>query len=413
MEGPSPPPSAFAELELAKLGWLTPESLVRSYPTDGLLGSIFGGDFLLLKGKAYPLQRMSEGPGKGRSAIKVAGESCLISGSPACSLAEIEREFQRRLEAFLQRQAQEELPQRLGQQRAAKKIKCMVTQALKRFPLQVGPDGLLYLHRDSEGGIVRWRNRLWYVYLEVPEFMLEDPNAPGTYYYFDPTRVWSSGGAGIAGGRTGMMTKRVDAVRYERQRQIPNWDQERLAQAHLVLIGAGPLAQLLGAGLAALGVGRILIVDNEQLSEGESERGLLRLCQGEELKAAALAKLLAKVNPDLEAEAFPVKILKEQFFKLLSLEERPDLIIEVTNGPASKWAALRYARMESIPALFGAAGSAWGKMILYHPARSAEAREEDYLLQEFEDQPQGLPSLVIAGLMLEETWIIPHAPRWG
>ena len=191
---PSPPPSAFAfafvEAELAKLGWLTPESLMRSYPADGLLSGLIGRGFLFLGGKAYPLQEASgRSGGKGRLVINVAGGSYLISSSPACTLAEIERGFQRELEAFLQRQAREELPQRLEQQRAAKEIKRAVTQALRRFPLQVGPDGLLYLYWDSEGGIVRWRNGLWYVYLEVPAFVLQDPNAPGTYYYFDPTRV--------------------------------------------------------------------------------------------------------------------------------------------------------------------------------------------------------------------------------
>lgn len=210
------------------------------------------------------------------------------------------------------------------------------------------------------------------------------------------------------------MLKRPD-IRYDRQVRIPNWDQERLAQAHVTLIGSGPLAQLLGAGLAALGVGHLLIVDDEPLCERKGEKGpelgvgpgLLRLHRGdEELKAAALARMLSGINAEIEAEAFPMKILDEEFFGLLPLVEWPDLIIEATNDPDSQHATLRYAQSEKIAALFGAAGSTRGRMIVYHPAASAQISEEDYLLEDFQDQPQGIPSLVIAGLTLEEIRIV-------
>lgn len=167
---------------------IDPERAVKGYPAEGLLGSIIDGSYLFLGGKGYPLQRSPSVTRKREQGLKLNGEGYLVCDAPARPLAEIETEFEKRLKAFLQQQADEELPQRVERLEAERELKRAVDAALAQTPLQRGSDGLLYLYRDDEGGIVRWQEQ-WHIYLEVPEFVLEDPSASGAYYRFDATRV--------------------------------------------------------------------------------------------------------------------------------------------------------------------------------------------------------------------------------
>lgn len=189
------------------------------------------------------------------------------------------------------------------------------------------------------------------------------------------------------------------ADRHERQERIIGWDQSKLAQARILVLGAGPLGQLVGVGLAALGVGTIHLVDGETISE---EGGtLLRLvAPGGASRAHALATLLRQIDPDVQAIPHGFAVRHEVALGLMPV---PTLVIDASNDGRSKRAALRYAMAQQIPGLLGAAKHASGLVSVYLPGRPANWSEAGQGFEEYGGEGQSwAPSMVIAGLILEE-----------
>jgi molybdopterin/thiamine biosynthesis adenylyltransferase len=63
--------------------------------------------------------------------------------------------------------------------------------------------------------------------------------------------------------------------RYHRQSLITWWDQERLAQARILVVGAGALGNELVKDLALLGVGTILVIDMDRVENSNLSRCVL------------------------------------------------------------------------------------------------------------------------------------------
>ncbi len=188
--------------------------------------------------------------------------------------------------------------------------------------------------------------------------------------------------------------------RYDRQRRIPGWSQEQLAQAAVAVVGADLLGQFIAAGLAGLGVGRIFIVDDR--SRSPDELGLLKLhAKSGQPRAEALAQLLRKINPEISVCGQSLRLLYEECFRLLPT---PTLLIEATADPVSKWACLRYSQKWCVPVLFAAASPTEGRLLVHRFGQEISYTERDYCLLDLQDQPQNpVTAMVMAGLALEET----------
>ena len=63
--------------------------------------------------------------------------------------------------------------------------------------------------------------------------------------------------------------------RYSRLRLIPWWDQEKLKNACILVVGAGAIGNELIKNLALLGIGSILIVDMDQIEQTNLTRSVL------------------------------------------------------------------------------------------------------------------------------------------
>jgi tRNA A37 threonylcarbamoyladenosine dehydratase len=79
---------------------------------------------------------------------------------------------------------------------------------------------------------------------------------------------------------------------------------ERLASAHVVVLGLGGVGSFAAEALARAGVGRLTLVDGERIDETNANRQLHALA-GElgRLKAEAMAERLGRAVPGLEVEA--------------------------------------------------------------------------------------------------------------
>lgn len=100
--------------------------------------------------------------------------------------------------------------------------------------------------------------------------------------------------------------------RYSRLRLIPWWDQERLKNAAIMVVGAGALGNELIKNLALLGIGRILIFDMDSIENTNLTRSVLyRAKDVGRYKAEVAAERAMEINPDVKAKAFVSNIIDD------------------------------------------------------------------------------------------------------
>jgi adenylyltransferase/sulfurtransferase len=95
----------------------------------------------------------------------------------------------------------------------------------------------------------------------------------------------------------------LDEDRYARLRLIPWWDQERLAGARVLVVGAGALGNEICKNLALLGVGRVMVVDMDTIEDTNLTRSVLfRHSDCGQPKAEVVARAMQDINPDVRAQ---------------------------------------------------------------------------------------------------------------
>jgi adenylyltransferase/sulfurtransferase len=93
--------------------------------------------------------------------------------------------------------------------------------------------------------------------------------------------------------------------RFHRFRLISWWDQSRLRDAKVLVIGAGALGNELLKNLALLGVGNVLVADMDRIENSNLSRSVLyRAKDNGQLKATAAARAAKELYPDQNVQAF-------------------------------------------------------------------------------------------------------------
>ena len=129
--------------------------------------------------------------------------------------------------------------------------------------------------------------------------------------------------------------------KYNRQKGITWWDQQALQASHVLVVGAGALGNEIVKNLALVGVGKISIVDMDQIEHTNLARCVF-FREGDEglYKSEVLAKAAKTMNPDVQTFAYtcPVQRLGDGFL------EKFDLVVAgLDNREARIWlgAAIR------------------------------------------------------------------------
>ncbi|HEV7493346.1 ThiF family adenylyltransferase [Baekduia sp.] len=119
--------------------------------------------------------------------------------------------------------------------------------------------------------------------------------------------------------------------RYHRQTLISWWDQNRLAAAKVLVVGAGALGNELVKNLALLGVGTIVVVDLDMVENSNLSRCvLLRESDEGAPKATAVARAAAALNPGVRIvpvvgdvrTAFGLRLFREVDLVIGGLDNR-------------------------------------------------------------------------------------------
>ena len=100
--------------------------------------------------------------------------------------------------------------------------------------------------------------------------------------------------------------------RYGRLRLIPWWDQDRLKNATIMVVGAGAIGNELVKNLTLLGIGRILIFDMDSIESTNLTRSILfRAKDVGRNKAEVAAERAHEINPDVKTKAFVSNIIDD------------------------------------------------------------------------------------------------------
>jgi adenylyltransferase/sulfurtransferase len=114
----------------------------------------------------------------------------------------------------------------------------------------------------------------------------------------------------------------MNESRYSRQTMIPCFgvdSQEKLKQSSIALVGVGGVGGPAALYLAAAGVGKITLIDNDHVDLHNLQRQILYdMSQIGELKIPLVEEKLAKLNNDITVIAHPVRLNKSNAAEMLS-----------------------------------------------------------------------------------------------
>ena len=103
-----------------------------------------------------------------------------------------------------------------------------------------------------------------------------------------------------------------DEDRYSRLRLIGWWEQEKLAAARVLVVGAGALGNEVLKNLALVGIGVVVVVDFDQIDRSNLARAVLfRASDCGRSKAEVAAEALRDMNPDTAIRPLHANVITE------------------------------------------------------------------------------------------------------
>lgn len=126
-------------------------------------------------------------------------------------------------------------------------------------------------------------------------------------------------------------------ARYNRQEQMPEWGLERqklLADARVIVVGAGGVKSTLLMALVAGGIGHIRLIEFDQVELSNLNRQILyRTSDIGCSKGKASLRTLMDLNPEIEIELVEEKVTEDNISQLFN---GFDFIVEGGDSPAGR-----------------------------------------------------------------------------
>ena len=210
--------------------------------------------------------------------------------------------------------------------------------------------------------------------------------------------------------------------RFARQRILSGFGdgQKRLADAHVLVIGAGGLGSAVLPLLAAAGVGILTVLDDDTVAESNLHRQTLHTADDlGRNKAESAAETLRRLAPDAEIRMLTSRFDAGTTFDLLL---DVDVLVDASDNPATRYLANDAAAIRGIPLVWGSAlayagqvGVAWDeKGVDYRDLFSQGQSPQDDATEGDTCEIVGvLPSVcgVIGAMMASEVLKLRHRRR--
>lgn len=159
----------------------------------------------------------------------------------------------------------------------------------------------------------------------------------------------------------------MDAERYNRQIILKGFGkeaQQRLAEARVLIIGAGGLGCPALQYLAASGVGHIGIVDDDTVSLSNLHRQILFGTNDiGKPKVEVAVKRLKEMNPEIEICAYPLRVQKDN---ILGLLRDYDFIFDGTDNFESRYIINDACALLQKPLIFAAVSDYEGQLSVFN-----------------------------------------------
>lgn len=216
--------------------------------------------------------------------------------------------------------------------------------------------------------------------------------------------------------------------RYARLRLIPWWDQDRLKNATIMVVGAGAIGNELIKNLTLLGIGKILIFDMDSIESTNLTRSVLfRSNDVGRFKAEVAAERAREINPDVKTKSFVSNIIDDVG---LGVFRRSDVVLGGLDNREARLSINQSCYKVNKPWIDGAIEALNGFARVFVPGRGAcyecTMTETDWMLINkrkscalltHEQMAQGkIPttptsSSVIAGIQVQELLKLLHKDR--
>jgi len=137
---------------------------------------------------------------------------------------------------------------------------------------------------------------------------------------------------------------------------------------HVLIVGAGALGNFTGVGLALLGVGRIDVLDFDNVETTNLNRQLLFYDSVGQKKSKALASKLRIINHKIKAKGIVGKLDENcDYFE----NNKPDIILDCVDNFTTRAIANYFAVRYKIPIISGGTSPSSGQVTAYKPGYSA------------------------------------------
>lgn len=166
--------------------------------------------------------------------------------------------------------------------------------------------------------------------------------------------------------------------RYIRQLKLPFWDQQaqdRLANAHAMIIGCGALGCPSADLLARAGVGKITLIDRDLVEYSNLHRQTL-FCDADAKdqlpKAQAAMNRLAAVNPEIDIEAVVADFGAYDAERIVINGKfaKPDILLDGTDNFEARFLINDLSVMHNIPYIYAGAIGTKGMAAVFIPGKT-------------------------------------------
>ncbi|WP_406600619.1 HesA/MoeB/ThiF family protein [Thermohalobaculum sediminis] len=173
-----------------------------------------------------------------------------------------------------------------------------------------------------------------------------------------------------------MSFDRDELERYARHivlHEIGGPGQQRLKRARVLVVGAGGLGSPAILYLAAAGVGRLGVVDDDEVSLSNLQRQVLH--HTDEVgapKTESAGRAVARLNPHVEVVPHALRLDEENAASILA---DYDLVLDGSDNFSTRYLVNRAAARLGKPLVFAAIGRWEGQVAVFDPARGGPCYE--------------------------------------
>ena len=180
-----------------------------------------------------------------------------------------------------------------------------------------------------------------------------------------------AGGSHDTGGQVSDLSEK-ELDRYSRQvmlEEIGYQGQLKLKQSKVCVVGVGGLGNPITTRLAAMGVGKLRIVDRDVIELSNLHRQTMYDEDDVgQVKVEVAAKKLKKINPQVEIEVLPISI---NDYTALDVVGGCDVVIDALDSVDARYSLNKACVEKNIPFITGAAVGTTGQLFTVLPKKNA------------------------------------------